>query len=99
MLRILAKVAKANGATGDVPGMEVPDREPVPASGGNTRDSRRLPAVLERLLGERTVVASRSLTMEGASLHAPHLGLIDGARGNLRELDDGRVPLEHKDAA
>ena len=79
--------------------MEVPDRELVLASGDDRHETRRLTEALERLLGERKVVASRTLAMEGASLHAPHLGLIDGVQGNLRETDDGRVLLEHKDAS
>jgi hypothetical protein len=102
MLRILAKVAEANGATGDVPGMEVPDRELVVlASGDDPRDRNRLTEArlteaLERLLGERKVVASRKLTIEGANLRLPHLGVIDGVQGRLRETEDGQVLLEHK---
>jgi hypothetical protein len=49
-----------------------------------------------QLLGERKVVASRRLTMEGAAADQPHLGIIDGVQGNLRETEDGRVLLEHK---
>ena len=79
--------------------MEVPDRELVPASGDDRHETRRLTEALERLLGDRKVVASRALTMEGASLHAPHLGLIDGVQGHLRETEDGRVLVEHKGAA
>jgi hypothetical protein len=98
MPRILAKVAEANGATGDVPGMEVPDRELVLASGDDSREKRRLVEAVERLLGERKVVAERKLEMQGANLRLPHLGIIDGVQGHLRETDDGQVLLEHKGA-
>ena len=98
MPRILAKVAEANGASGDVPGMEVPDRELVLASGDDSREKRRLVEAVERLLGERKVVAERKLEMQGANLRLPHLGIIDGVQGSLRETEDGQVLLEHKGA-
>ena len=76
----------------------MPDRELVLASTDGSREKRRLVEAVERLLGERKVVAERKLEMQGANLRLPHLGIIDGVQGHLRETDDGQVLLEHKGA-
>jgi hypothetical protein len=79
--------------------MAVPDREPVPASDGDDHDEHHLTEAPGRPPGERKVVASRELTLEGANVDLPHLATRDGRRGHPRECGSGTVGFPRQDDA